>query len=147
MGHRSHYFEADQSGFPESTHPLQRVILITIDTLRRDALSCYNPQTPPTPHIDAFADDSVVFTAAYSSSPWTLPSITSIMTGLPTLGHLVHKPRSRVAEEFPTLAERMRDAGYVTAALVENVFLGPKWNLMKGFLYYVNSRSPGREMH
>ena len=136
MSHRSHYFEADQSVFSESTHPLQRVILITIDTLRRDALSCYNPHTLQTPHIDAFADDSVVFTAAYSSSPWTLPSVTSIMTGLPTLGHLVHKPRSRVAEEFPTLAERMRDAGYVTAALVENVFLGPKWNLMKGFLYY-----------
>ena len=122
MAHRSHYFEADQSGFSESTHPLQRVILITIDTLRRDALSCYNPQTPPTPHIDAFADDSVVFTAAYSSSPWTLPSITSIMTGLPTLGHLVQEPRSRVAEEFPTLAEYMRDAGYVTAAVVENFF-------------------------
>ena len=142
MGHRSHYFEADQSGFSESTHPLQRVILITIDTLRRDALSCYNPQTPHTPHIDAFADDSVVFTAAYSSSPWTLPSITSIMTGLPTLGHMVQKPRSRVAEEFPTLAERMTDAGYVTAALVENAFLGLKWNLKKGFLYYDHFPKP-----
>ena len=97
MSHRSHYFQADRSGFVESIHPVRHVILITIDTLRRDALSCHNPQTAQTPHIDAFADDSVVFTAAYSSSPWTLPSITSIMTGLPTLGHLVQEPRSRVA--------------------------------------------------
>ena len=142
MSHRSHYFQADRSGFVESIHPLRHVILITIDTLRRDALSCHNPQTAQTPHIDAFADDLVVFTAAYSSSPWTLPSITSIMTGLPTLGHLVQEPRSRVAEEFPTLAEYMRDAGYVTAAVVENVFLGPRWNLKKGFLDYDHFPKP-----
>ena len=142
MSHRSHYFQADRSGFVESIHPVRQVILITIDTLRRDALSCHNPQTAQTPHIDAFADDSVVFTAAYSSSPWTLPSITSIMTGLPTLGHLVQEPRSRLAEEFPTLAEYMRDAGYVTAALVENVFLGPRWNLKKGFLDYDHFPKP-----
>ena len=142
MSHRSHYFQADRSGFVESIHPVRQVILITIDTLRRDALSCHNPQTAQTPYIDAFADDSVVFTAAYSSSPWTLPSITSIMTGLPTLGHLVQEPRSRLAEEFPTLAEYMRDAGYVTAALVENIFLGPRWNLKKGFLDYDHFPKP-----
>lgn len=114
-----------------SSHAIPRVILISVDTLRADALSCYNPETPSTPHFDRLAADSVVFRHAYCSGAWTIPSIISLLTALPTAAHRMNAdPRTlRLPDEFPTLAEHMRDAGYATAAIVENLILDPRLNI------------------
>ncbi len=58
------------------------VLLITTDQLRRDALGCYGGGAVPTPNIDALAARGMVFDAAYSASPWCLPSRASLITGL-----------------------------------------------------------------
>ena len=57
------------------------VLLITLDTLRADHLSCYNPQSVPTPHIDALAARGARFVQAVAQVPLTTPSHASILTG------------------------------------------------------------------
>jgi arylsulfatase A-like enzyme len=125
-----------------SPHPrsanrkVKHVILISVDTLRPDALSCYDSSGVSTPHIDRLADDGIVFTQAMSSGPWTLPSLSSIMTGLPPTVHLSERRESRLPDGLSTLAERMRDAGYLTKAIGSNPFLNPSRKLSQGFFEY-----------
>lgn len=113
-------------------HSIKNVILITIDTLRRDALSCYGSAGVFTPNIDRLADDSIVFDRAISPSSWTLPALSSIMTGFSPVVHQTIRLESKLPEGIPTLAEHMRDAGYHCSALVANGILSRK-NLSKGF--------------
>ena len=58
------------------------IVLICIDTLRTDRVGAYNPESGLTPVLDALAGDGVVFEQAVSQSPWTLPSVASVLTGL-----------------------------------------------------------------
>jgi len=126
---------------PRGTHP-RRVILLSIDALRAGALSCYGSMGAPTPHIDRLADDSVRFTRAYSAASWTLPSMTSVMTGLsPEIHRAVHS-FSRVPDGALTLAEALRRDGYRTAALVSSTVLGPAANLAQGFDEYTAFPGP-----
>jgi len=115
--------------------PIRHVILITVDTLRQDALSVYGSDTP-TPNIDAFARDGMVFRRAYAVAPWTLPSLASLMTGLSPKAHQVVNLDSRLPEGVITLAEHMGDAGYRTAALGVNDLLTPASNFGQGFQHY-----------
>jgi arylsulfatase A-like enzyme len=112
------------------------VILLTVDTLRADVLSCYGSEEVSTPNIDQLAKDGVLFTNAISPAPWTLPSFSSIMTGLSPLVHKTTKVNSQLPDNLSTLAERMRDSGYLTVAIVDNGFLSPHSNISQGFLEY-----------
>ncbi len=124
---------------PSSHMPSGRVdhvILVTVDTLRADALSCYDSQGVHTPNIDRLASDGVLFANAISPAPWTLPSLGSMMTGLSPLVHKATKINSQLPDTVSTLAERMRDDGYFTAAVVSNGFLSPYTNISQGFIDY-----------
>lgn len=132
----SRFFEPLRDPFGTRERPVARVILIIVDTLRPDALSCYRPETFPTPHIDRLARDGVRFTNAFSTAPWTLPAVSSIMTGLSPMVHHAVRPDSRLPGSIDTLAEYMRDAGYLTAAIGSNIFLKPDYNLSQGFREY-----------
>jgi choline-sulfatase len=112
------------------------VLLLTVDTLRADALRTYAPTAPPTPAISTLAGDSVVFERAISSAPWTLTAFASILTGLSPDVHQTLTFASRVPDACPTLAEHLRDAGYRTAAIGHNPFLNPAYNLHRGFGQY-----------
>lgn len=134
---RESSYEADAPQAEETTdHDVSHVILITIDTLRKDVLSAYGSERVKTPTIDGVASDGVLFENAYSSSSWTLPSFSSMMTGLPVTVHKTHRADSMLSDEFTTLAERLRDSGYHTAAIVDNYFLHPEYNVGQGFLEY-----------
>ncbi|GAF97351.1 unnamed protein product, partial [marine sediment metagenome] len=113
-------------------HALAHVILITVDTLRADCLSCYDPAGPSTPHMDQLAGDAVLFERAYSSAPWTLPAVASVMTGLPASVHQAVGRESQLPDAMLTLAELMKDAGYYTAAMGSNAVFGPHANLTQG---------------
>ena len=117
-------------------HAIPRVLLITVDTLRADALSVFGETDVLTPQIDRLARDGILFTRVLSSAPWTLPSIASIMTGLSPEVHRVTRPESRLPDAVTTLSERLRDFGYLTAAIGSNVFLTPDHNLAQGFDAY-----------
>lgn len=125
------------SQFANPDREIRHVILITVDTLRADVLSSYDgEQSVPTPHIDKLAGDGILFTNAISSAPWTLPSFSSIMTGLSPLVHKTTKSTSKLPDNLKTLAEYMRDAGYFTAGIGYNPFLKPSFNLSQGFIEY-----------
>jgi arylsulfatase A-like enzyme len=114
--------------------PVKHVILIVIDTLRPDYLSCYNPDALETPHIDRFADDALLFSKAISPAPWTLPSVASLLTGLPCSTHETLRREDRLPDVLPTFAERMRDAGYLTGAIGSNEVIKHKpRNMFQGF--------------
>src|SRR5207237_479705 len=80
-------FEEEIANFPchrreVATYPNAPVILISIDTVRADHLPMFGYRGLETPNLDAFRDEAVLFTNAYSQVPLTLPSHTSILTGL-----------------------------------------------------------------
>jgi arylsulfatase A-like enzyme len=113
-----------------------RILFLSIDTLRADAISALNSSSPPTPNLDSLAADSVVFTRAYSPAPWTLPTFSTMMTGVTPLVHGVRKFEDRIPTVLPTLAERMRAAGYLTAAFGDQLFLHPQHGISRGFQSY-----------
>ncbi|MCL4364036.1 sulfatase-like hydrolase/transferase [Patescibacteria group bacterium] len=112
------------------------LILISIDTLRPDHMSMYGYNRKTTPNIDSFAQDSFVFTNAYTEIPFTRPSFASLMTGISpfTSGIITNGIGPSIDSNTPTLAQILKENGYTTIAYVSNRFIGPKLsNLNKGF--------------
>ncbi len=120
-----------------ASRDVKRVILLTVDTLRWDAVSLDTAsQQPATPNIGSLADDSVVFTQARSAGPWTVPAFASIMTGLSPTVHGLSKYGVKLTKSFTTLAETLQSAGYTTAAIGSNPVLNPALGLAQGFGVY-----------
>ncbi len=111
------------------------VIVLHIETLRADFLALWGGVVPGlTPNLDRLAERSVVFDNAISSSSWTLPSTVTLLTGLPPSAHgVVQTGRSLVPPDTPTFAERAREHGIVTAALVANNLLTIEGGYARGF--------------
>jgi arylsulfatase A-like enzyme len=117
------------------------LLLITIDTLRKDELGCYGGPEKNTPCIDSLATSGLVFTRATTCSPWTLASLANLMTGRYPSTTGVLTGRNRLASQFDTLAEMLRDQGYHTHAIVTNIWLRPEFGLHQGF-HVFNHRAP-----
>ncbi len=94
------------------------VFLITVDTLRADHLGCYGYRRDTSPAIDALAADGVLYENAFTTVPRTGPGFASLLTGRYPAAHGVHSMLDRLAEGNVTLPERLREAGYRTAAQV-----------------------------
>jgi len=113
------------------------VLLITIDTLRADRVSCYSPQHIQTPNMDRFAEKGAVFTRAFSHNPTTLPAHTNMLLGLTPLYHGVRENTNFVArDEFLTLAEYLKERGYSTGAFIGGYPLHSRFGLAQGFDVY-----------
>ena len=112
------------------------VVLVSIDALRADMLSCYGNERFPTPSLDRLAADGVVFERAVSAAPWTLPAVASFMTGQQPEAHHALEIGDRLPGMVPMLAEQLRDAGYVTGALGLNPHLKRHSGLARGFQSY-----------
>lgn len=113
------------------------VLIITIDTLRADRLSCYSREHLETPQIDSLAHRGVLFDYAFAHTPLTLPSHTNILLGRTPLYHGVHDNSSfTVQEKYLTLAEFLKDAGYATGAFVGAYPLDSTFGLDQGFSTY-----------
>ncbi|GEM_PF-779050 len=108
-----------------SSKKIRKVLLLTIDTLRRDAISSYQGKVP-TPNLDFLAADSIVFNQAFSPAPWTKPAMVSIMTGLSPCVHQSVDFYGVVPENFPLLSERLSAVGYTTGSVGYNFFLSSK---------------------
>ena len=122
------------------------VLLISIDTLRRDHLSAYGYSRQTSPEIDRFARESSLFLNACSAAPLTVPSVTSILTSTYYSQHQVRDNRSSYDGRFPTVAELLRRNGYSTAAFVGNAVLRPNRKLYPGFDVY-NAFLPSAEVN
>jgi arylsulfatase A-like enzyme len=131
--------EPKPQGTADPTRP--DVVLVSIDTLRADHLGAYGRSPTITPEMDRVAREGVVFARTLAASPWTTPSVASLLTGLPTLRHGAGRPlsagftfrRSRLEGRFTTLAERFAAAGYRTCGVVANAFLHPESGMAQGF--------------
>lgn len=113
------------------------VIFITIDTLRADHLGAYGYQFVETPVIDQLAREGALFEQVRAVTPLTLPSHTSIFTGLYPPSHGVRDNGDyRADERLVTLAEILQSNGYATGAVVGAVVLAREFGLSQGFDHY-----------
>lgn len=112
------------------------ILLITVDTLRADHLQTYGYPRPTSQRLEQLAQGAMVFEDAQSSAPWTLPSLASLMTGLPSAAHGCRSFYSALAPSYSTLAEQLLAGGYDTAAVVSHVFLGRPYGLHQGFVHF-----------
>lgn len=112
------------------------ILLISIDTLRRDHVSAYGYPKPTTPALDRVAAEGALFENAWSTSSWTLPAHMSAFTGLGPSGHQVEEETDRLPAGVLTLAEHLRDQGYATAGFASHVFLGREFGFARGFEVY-----------
>lgn len=113
------------------------VLLITIDTLRADRLSCYGHPAPTSPNIDAIARQGYLFERCYATSSWTLPSVMSIHTGLYPFHHGVEWVDNKLPADAPTLAEILKAEGYETGAVESSLFLQSLFGFGRGFDRYM----------
>ncbi len=112
------------------------VVLISIDTLRADHLSTYGYHRRTSPNLDAWAARSgVVFENTVASAPWTLPSHVSLLSGIDSDRHGVNHGLPMPAD-IPTLAERLRRAGYRTLAITGGGWMRPSYGFARGFDLY-----------
>jgi len=128
----------------DSKSPGYNVLLITIDTLRPDRLSCYSSEHLKTENIDSLAGKGVVFTNAFAHTPTTLPSHTNILLGTTPLYHGVHDNSNFIVrDEFLTLAEHLKTYGYSTGAFVGAFPLDSRFGLTQGFDVYDDNYGSG----
>ncbi len=129
------------------------VVVVLIDTLRRDHLPCYGYPAEEAPFFAELAEGALVFTQAFSVSSWTAPSTASIFTGrYPAqhgvvegfMGHQIRMKReqkkghttvpiNRLPSDSPTLPELFKSKGYVTLGVASNVNIGDEIGFSRGF--------------
>lgn len=115
------------------------IVLLVLDTQRVDRLSCYGYQRTTSPNLDAFAKDATLFRHGVSPAQWTVPSHASMFTGLYPSEHNTQQSYSVLPDELPTLADKLGDGGYYTAAFCNNPLVGVVHNgLRRGFYSFLN---------
>lgn len=128
---------ADEGG----TEPRERfsALLITLDTTRADALGCYGGKAGVTPNLDALAAEAVLYERARTVAPITLPAHASMLTGLsPARSGVRDNSLHPLPEAALTLAERAREQGFATAAVVSAAVLDAAFGLDQGFEVYLD---------
>ncbi len=96
------------------------IVVYMIDTLRADHLGAYGYERATSPSLDALAAEGTLFTNAIAQSPWTKPSVASVLTGLNPQIHGVNGRKDALSLEATTLAELLWEAGYYTGAIYTN---------------------------
>jgi hypothetical protein len=134
--HADYVFFDEPIIFQSESNP-ERVVVVIIDTLRRDHVGTYGAARPTTPQLDAWAKDALVFDNAHATAPWTLPSVRTILSG---------EPPERW-ETSETLPERLGAAGYETLAVVSNAYLSRTFRMEEVFSTHIyERRAPAADM-
>jgi len=135
---------------PEAGAP---VVIVVVDTLRADGLGLYGYRRETSAALDDWAERGAVFEHAFTTAPWTLPSVASLFTGRYPAAHGSGRAKIPVADgrsrrvfvsldpSVPRLAAILSAAGYDTAAFVTNTFLRPGFGLTDGFDTYDHERN------
>ncbi len=117
----------------------QDIVLLVLDTHRLDRFSCYGNPIETTPNLDIFASEATLFRHAMSSAQWTVPSHSSMFTGLYPSEHAMFHASSVLPASLTTLAERLNFGSYFTAAYCNNPLVGILNNgLRRGFHSFLN---------
>ena len=126
-----------ESAARAASAPAPDVLLITIDTLRADAVGFAGNRRVSTPTLDRLAGQGLVFTDAHAHNVVTLASHANILTGLYPYQHGVRDNSGfRLAADVPTLATVLHERGYATGAFVGAFPLDSRFGLNRGFDVY-----------
>jgi arylsulfatase A-like enzyme/Flp pilus assembly protein TadD len=133
--------EASEAGEPAKAsaapRPARDIVLVTIDTLRADAVGFDGNPRGTTPNLDRFAAEGRVFTQAHAHNVITLPSHTNILTGMLPYQHGVRENAGfRLSPKIPTAATRLKARGYATGAFVGAYVLDSRYGLNHDFDVY-----------
>ncbi|MFQ6104486.1 MAG: sulfatase [Candidatus Glassbacteria bacterium] len=109
------------------------ILLIVMDTTRSDRLSCYGYKVKTSPNIDALASEGVLFKEAIASGPWTLPTHSSMFTGLYPSSHGAHWEHMYLDSSLNTAAELLSRKGYQTVGFSNNGIVSRATNMSQGF--------------
>ncbi len=120
-------------------------ILISLDTLRADAVPVYGNSESKTPGLNMSAALGTVFLKAWSNSAWTLPAHVSLFSGLLPGQHAVTEENYAISDDLGWLPEVMRKAGYRTAGFTGGGFLSGKYGMDRGFTVYEDHHKEARE--
>ncbi len=115
---------------------VDRVILITIDTLRADHLQAYGYIHETAPFFERMAKEGILFKNTVAPMSTTTPSHASLFTALYPLQHGVLKNGHLLSDDFLTMAEIFQEMGYKTAGIVSTVGHFKAGNLHQGFEYF-----------
>lgn len=135
--------QASRSSPAQPSAPRPSILLVTLDTTRADSVGP-DAVGVETPAFNTVAQRGLRFRQAYATVPQTLPSHSSMMTGLYPAAHGVHENARYLGSNHPLIAERLRDAGYRTAAFVSAFPLARRFGLARGFEVYDDESSHGR---
>ncbi len=111
------------------------VILVMVDTLRADHLSCYGHENK-TPAICSLVNDGGSRFSAYAQASWTKPSAASLLTSLYPSSHGAMSKPSALPDSIETLAEVLKARGYSTGGIVSNINLAESFGFAQGYDEY-----------
>jgi len=111
----------------------RNVILLTLDGLRQDHMSLFGYHRETTPNIDSLGRNGLAFTEIIPSSGSTKASLTSLLTAIDYRYHHLFHYRQKLPEDYYTIAEAYRDAGYLTMAVTASPILGRQLDYHQGF--------------
>ncbi len=118
---------------PEGDAARPDIVLVSIDSLRKDHLSAYGYERNTSPFIDSLADAGVRFTGARSPSSWTLPSHTTLFSGQSSVRHQVIEESLSVDPQTPLVTESLARAGYQAGGFVSATFVSRLFGFDRGF--------------
>ncbi|MGD8329873.1 MAG: sulfatase-like hydrolase/transferase [Acidobacteriota bacterium] len=138
--------------------PRTSIVLIVVDSLRADHLGLYGYRRDTSPELERIAARGMVFERAFATSPWTLPTFGSLLSGRYPSAHgagVATDPEDedersesagdrrflKLRADVPTAAGMLGTAGFATGALVSNPFLGRDFGLDRGFEHYDRYRT------
>jgi arylsulfatase A-like enzyme/Flp pilus assembly protein TadD len=122
---------------PSPARPRPDILLVTLDTTRADILGCYGGDPGVSPNLDRIAARSHLFERCEASVPQTMPSHTTIFSGLHPFHHGVRKNLAvMVGPEVPLLAEELHGLGYATGAFVSSFVVDGRFGFARGFDHY-----------
>ncbi len=119
----------DRGAYPAA----KGVVLISIDTLRRDHLSLYGYPRRTTPGLEGLSREAVVFEDMVSTSSWTLPAHASLLTSTSPSAHGATSSKFGLSPDWPGLPRVLRDAGFFTQAMTTHVYLSKEYGFGDGF--------------
>ncbi len=115
------------------------VLLILVDTVRADHLSCYGYERNTTPYIDSLAAAGTIAEMCQGQASWTLPTMTTILSGTPPVVHGAGRSSSGfhgISPDVPWLPMVMHQAGYRTAAFFNVMFMNADFGFHRGFQHF-----------
>jgi arylsulfatase A-like enzyme len=122
------------------------IVLVVLDTTRKDHCSAYGYWRDTTPHLREFTAQGVRFDLAYSPTATTAPTHATIFTSLYPVAHRVIKNGVNLQEYHQTLAEFLSAKGFETAAVVSSFVLDAKFGFEQGFSFYDDDLDPNESV-